>query len=205
MERGKFISLEGIDGCGKTTLKEQLEDYLGGKYELLIVREPGGTQISEKIRAMLLDIRNDGMMASTEAFLYAAARSQLVEELIRPALAAGKMVIADRYMDSTIAYQGYGRGLDIKFLQELNMLCTAGLKPDLTLLLDIDPGEGQRRRQKDIPDRLEKEGIEFQSRIRSGYLQIQQQEPERIKLLNAALSIQELCDEALKYIASILD
>ena len=204
MERGKFISLEGIDGCGKTTLKEQLEEYLSGKYEVLIVREPGGTEISEKIRGMLLDIRNDGMMASTEAFLYAAARSQLVEELIRPALAAGKMVIADRYMDSTIAYQGYGRGLDIEFLQELNLLCTAGLKPDLTLLLDIDPREGQRRRKKDIPDRLEKEGIDFQSRIRSGYLQIQQQEPERIKRLNGEQNIKELCNEALKYIEKIL-
>lgn len=205
MNRGKFISLEGIDGSGKTTLKEKLADYLSSKYELLIVREPGGTEISEKIRGMLLDIRNDGMMAGTEAFLYAAARNQLVEELIRPALAAGKIVIADRYMDSTIAYQGYGRGLNIKFLQELNILCTAGVKPDLTLLLDIDPREGQRRRQKDIPDRLEKEGIDFQSRIRSGYLQIQQQEPERIKLLNAASSIQELYEEALKYIAGILD
>ena len=182
-----------------------MADYLSSKYYLLIVREPGGTEISEKIRGMLLDIRNDGMMAGTEAFLYAAARNQLVEELIRPALAAGKIVIADRYMDSTIAYQGYGRGLNIKFLQELNILCTAGVKPDLTLLLDIDPREGQRRRQKDIPDRLEKEGIDFQSRIRSGYLQIQQQEPERIKLLNAASSIQELYEEALKYIAGILD
>ncbi len=205
MNRGKFISLEGIDGSGKTTLKEKLADYLSSKYELLIVREPGGTEISEKIRGMLLDIRNDGMMAGTEAFLYAAARSQLVEELIRPALAAGKIVIADRYMDSTIAYQGYGRGLNIKFLQELNILCTAGVEPDLTLLLDIDPREGQRRRQKDIPDRLEKEGIDFQSRIRSGYLQIQQQEPERIKLLNAGSSIQELYEEALKYIVGILD
>jgi len=205
LDRGKFISLEGIDGSGKTTLKEKLADYLSSKYELLIVREPGGTEISEKIRGMLLDIRNDGMMAGTEAFLYAAARSQLVEELIRPALAAGKIVIADRYMDSTIAYQGYGRGLNIKFLQELNILCTAGVEPDLTLLLDIDPREGQRRRQKDIPDRLEKEGIDFQSRIRSGYLQIQQQEPERIKLLNAGSSIQELYEEALKYIVGILD
>lgn len=204
MKAGKFISLEGIDGCGKTTLKEQLEKHLSQKYEVLMVREPGGTEISEKIRAMLLDIRNDGILARTEAFLYAAARSQLVEEVIRPALAAGEIVIADRYMDSTIAYQGYGRGLDVAFLQQLNQLCTAGLKPDLTLLLDIDPQEGQRRRKKDIPDRLEKEGIDFQSRIRSGYLQIQEQEPERMKRLNGTQSIQEICNEALHYIEMIL-
>lgn len=204
MQRGIFISLEGIDGCGKTTLKEQLENKMGQKYEVLIVREPGGTEISEKIRGMLLDIRNEGMLARTEAFLYAAARSQLVEEVVRPALESGKVVIADRYMDSTIAYQGYGRGLDIAFLQELNTLCTAGLVPDLTLLLDIDPLEGQRRRKKDIPDRLEKEGLDFQSRIRNGYLEIQQQETGRIKLLNGTQGIQDVCNEALGYIENIL-
>lgn len=204
MQRGLFISLEGIDGCGKTTLKEQLENHLNKKYEVLMVREPGGTEISEKIRGMLLDIRNEGMLARTEAFLYAAARSQLVEEIIRPALESGKVVIADRYMDSTIAYQGYGRGLDIDFLKELNTLCTAGLTPDLTLLLDIDPQEGQRRRRQEIPDRLEKEGLDFQSRIRSGYLQIQQQEADRIKLLNGTQSIPEVCEKALDFIKSIL-
>jgi dTMP kinase len=202
--RGKFISLEGIDGCGKTTLREQLHDYFEGKYEILILREPGGNEVSEKIRDMLLDIRNVGIRPRTEAFLYAASRSQLVEEMIRPALLAGKVVIADRYMDSTIAYQGYGRGLDITFLQALNQLCTDGLKPDLTLLLDIDPHEGQRRRNKDIPDRLEKEGLAFQSRIRQGYLAMQQAEPQRIKLLNGADSIAALREQALQYLAGIL-
>jgi dTMP kinase len=202
--RGKFISLEGIDGCGKTTLREQLHDYLKDKYEILILREPGGTEVSEKIRDMLLDIRNVGIRPRTEAFLYAASRSQLVEEMIRPALLAGKVVIADRYMDSTIAYQGYGRGLDIAFLQALNQLCTDGLKPDLTLLLDIDPREGQRRRKKDIPDRLEKEGLAFQSRIRQGYLAMQQAEPERIKILNGADSIAAVREQALQYLTGIL-
>jgi dTMP kinase len=202
--RGKFISLEGIDGCGKTTLREQLHDYFKGKYEILILREPGGNEVSEKIRDMLLDIRNIGIRPRTEAFLYAASRSQLVEEMIRPALLAGKVVIADRYMDSTIAYQGYGRGLDIAFLQALNQLCTDGLKPDLTLLLDIDPREGQRRRKKDIPDRLEKEGLAFQSRIRQGYLAMQLAEPQRIKLLNGADSIAALREQALQYLAGIL-
>jgi len=204
LSSGKFISLEGIDGCGKTTLKEQLAAYLGGKYELILLREPGGTEISEKIRDMLLDIRNEGMLARTEALLYAAARAQLVEEIVRPALGAGKLVIADRYLDSTIAYQGYGRSLDIAFLEQLNRLCTDGLKPDLTLLLDIEPGEGQKRRHKDIPDRLEKEGLDFQTRIRNGYLLIQQEEPERIKLLNGHNSIEELCQEAIQYIEALL-
>jgi dTMP kinase len=203
-DRGKFISLEGIDGCGKTTLREQLYDYFKRKYEILVLREPGGTEVSEKIRDMLLDVRNVGIKPRTEAFLYAASRTQLVEEMVLPALLEGKMVIADRYMDSTIAYQGYGRGLDIDFLRELNRLCTAGLKPDLTLLLDIDPEEGQRRRKKDIPDRLEKEGLAFQSRVRQGYLEMQQAEPERIKLLNGDDSVEDLREQALQHLAMLL-
>lgn len=202
--KGKFISLEGIDGCGKTTLRDQLYDYYKEKYEVLVLREPGGTEVSEKIRDMLLDVRNVGIKSRTEAFLYAASRSQLVEEMILPALQAGKIVIADRFMDSTIAYQGYGRGLDIEFLQELNHLCTGGLKPDLTLLLDIDPEEGQKRRNQDIPDRLEKEGLEFQSRVRAGYLALQRAEPDRIKLLNGGASIIELRGQALQHLAVLL-
>jgi len=198
--KGIFISLEGIDGCGKTTLKEHLLALMVSNYEVIGIREPGGTLISEKIRDMLLDVRNDGIIGKTEALLYAAARSQLVEEVIRPALSQGKIVIADRYMDSTIAYQGYGRGLDMKFLEDLNRLCTGGLKPDLTLLLDIDPQEGQSRRKKDVPDRLEKEGIEFQDRIRYGYLKLWEKEPLRIKRLDASRTIQELVLEAKKLV-----
>jgi len=153
---------------------------------------------------MLLDIRNEGILPRTEAMLYAAARCQVVEEIIRPALQAGKLVIADRYMDSTIAYQGYGRGLDINFLKQLNDLCTNGIKPDLTFLVDIDPEEGQRRRKKDIPDRLEKEGLDFQNRIRNGYLQMQMEEPERIKLLNGDQSIEEICREAVRHMEALL-
>jgi dTMP kinase len=201
---GKFISLEGIDGCGKTTLREQLYDHLKDKYEILILREPGGTEVSEKIRDMLLDVKNVGITSRTEAFLYAASRSQLVEEMILPALQAGKIIIADRFMDSTIAYQGYGRGLDIELLMELNRLCTGGLKPDLTLLLDIDPEEGQKRRNKDVPDRLEKEGMEFQSRVRAGYIALQRDEPDRIKLLNGGVSIIELREQALQHLSMLL-
>jgi dTMP kinase len=198
--RGVFISLEGIDGSGKTTLKENLLSLLAEKHQVMGIREPGGTVISEKIRDMLLDVSNDGIIGKTEALLYAAARSQVVEEVIRPALAQGMIILADRYMDSTIAYQGYGRGLDIQFLQDLNRLCTGGLKPDLTLLLDIDPYEGQIRRKRDIPDRLEKEGLDFQARIRAGYLHLWEQEPLRIKKLDASRTIEEITQAALEII-----
>ncbi len=202
--RGKLISLEGIDGCGKTTLRQQLSDYLQDKYEVLILREPGGTEVSEKIREILLDVRNTGIRPRTEAFLYATARSQLVEELILPALQEGKIIIADRFLDSTIAYQGYGRGIDIEFLKVLNLLCTGGLKPDLTLLLDIEPEEGQKRRNQEVPDRLEKEGLEFQSLVRAGYLTIQREEPDRIKLIDGGVSIFEVREQALQHLSVLL-
>ncbi len=201
--RGWFISIEGIDGAGKTTLKDGLLAYLQDKYDVVSIREPGGTVVSEKIRDMLLDVRNDGILARTEALLYAAARSQVVEEIISPALDSGKIVIADRYMDSTIAYQGYGRGLDVVFLHSLNELCTRGIKPDLTLLLDIDPAEALSRRIRNKPDRLEKEGIEFQSRVREGYLRLQQENPARIKLLPGSLPISDLYQAAIQYVDSL--
>jgi len=203
--RGIFISLEGIDGSGKTTLKEHLVTTMSSNYEIIGIREPGGTSISEKIRDILLDIRNKGIMDKTEALLYAAARSQLVEEVIRPSLDQGKIIIADRFMDSTIAYQGYGRGIDLQFLEDLNRLCTGGLKPDITFLLDINPEEGQRRRRNDIPDRLEKEGIEFQNRIRDGYLKLWEKEPSRIKKLDGTHTIQELVLETYIHIRSMIN
>lgn len=194
--RGVFISLEGIDGSGKTCVKDIILRQLAG-WEVLNIREPGGTATSEKIRAILLDCQNEGIKPLTEAFLYAAARAQLVEEVIRPALAAGKVIIADRFLDSTIAYQGYGRGLDRQMLTELNQLCTSGLKPDLTLLLDVDPEEGLRRRGGELPDRLEKEGLDFQRRVREGYLQIARAEPERMRVINAGRSLSEVAGEAV--------
>ncbi|MDD3269833.1 MAG: dTMP kinase [Syntrophomonadaceae bacterium] len=202
-EPGVFVSLEGIDGCGKSSLKEGLLAYLG-QYQVISTREPGGTSISEKIRALLLDINNEAMLPRTEAMLYGAARCQLVDEIIRPALVDGKIVLADRYMDSTLAYQGYGRGLDLDFLQALNALCTGGVKPDLTLLLDISPEEGLRRRGKNIPDRLEKEGIDFQQKVRVGYLHMARQEPQRIKVLDAGRNLDEVLAAAINYIEPLL-
>ncbi len=195
-EKGYFISLEGIDGCGKSTLKENLLMELRQTNAVIGIREPGGTAISEMIRDMLLDARNSGIIGRTEALLYAAARSQVVEEVIRPALARGQIVIADRYMDSTIAYQGYGRGLDLELLADLNRICTGGLSPDLTIYLDLDPMTALQRRGKDQPDRLEQEGIEFQARVRAGYLQLCVNEP-RIRCLDASHDQQQLLDEAM--------
>lgn len=202
--RGVFISLEGIDGSGKSTLARSLVDALAKKHQVLGLREPGGTVISEKIREMLLDVRNDGIIGKAEAMLYAAARCQLVEEVIRPGLEQGMIIIADRYLDSTVAYQGYGRGLDLGFLEDLNRLCTGGLKPDLTLLLDLDPQEALLRRSDEIPDRLEQEGLAFQIRIREGYLKLWGIEPERIKRLDATHSPALLLQEALSLVERLL-
>lgn len=202
-KNGAFISLEGIDGSGKTTLRELLVSALNSD-NIISIREPGGTYISEKIRAVLLDTRNMGMAARTEALLYAAARSQVVEEIIRPALTQGKLILADRYLDSTIAYQGYGRGLDLDFLTQLNNLCTGGLKPDLTLVLDVDPMEGQRRRSQEKPDRLEQEGISFQQRVREGYLVIASREPERVKVIDASRDQNDVLTEAMKYLKELV-
>lgn len=198
-----FISLEGIDGAGKTSLKDHLVNYLKD-VKVICIREPGGTEISEKIRELLLDVKNAGILPKTEAMLYATARSQVVEEVVRPALEAGHIVIADRYIDSTIAYQGFARGLDISFLQELNHLCTAGLKPDITLLLDLDPEIAKARKAEGVPDRLELEGLLFQEQVRAGYLQMAKEEPQRIKVLDASLTEEEVASNAIKLIAGFL-
>jgi dTMP kinase len=203
--KGLFISLEGIDGSGKTSLAGHIKEQLTLRgHNVLTVREPGGTLISEKIRSMLLDVKNAGILPQTEALLYAAARSQVVQEIIRPGLERGEMVLADRYLDSTLAYQGYGRGLDLKYLTQLNQLCTGGLLPQLTLLLDVDPAKAAARRKKDIPDRLEKEGLEFQSKVRQGYLEIARQQPQRIKIIDAGKPLEQVIAQVEPYLGLIL-
>lgn len=198
-----FISLEGIDGAGKTSLIDHLLNHFN-QVKIVCVREPGGTEISEKIRELILDVKNAGILPKTEALLYATARSQLVEEVIRPALKEGHIVIADRYIDSTIAYQGFARGLDVEFLQELNYLATAGLKPDLTLLLDVDPLIAKGRKTAEQPDRLEKEGIKFQQKVRQGYLHIAHLEPNRVKVLDASLTRDEVASQAIRLVEGFL-
>ncbi|WP_341372061.1 dTMP kinase [Thermosyntropha lipolytica] len=200
---GVFISIEGIDGSGKSSIKEGILSFLQD-YNPVGVREPGGTFISEKIRELLLDFKNSSITPRTEAFLYASSRSQLVDEVIRPALEAGKIVVADRYIDSTLAYQGYGRGLDLEFLEMLNQLCTGGLKPDLTILLDIDPEIGIKRRRGKKEDRLEGEGLPFQEKVRAGYLELARREPERIKVIDAGRSLEEVLNDALAAVSLFL-
>jgi len=203
-EKGVFISIEGIDGSGKTTLVNQLIDRLKGKtIPVLSIREPGGTRVSEKIRELLLNRDNFDILPRTEALLYAAARIQLLEEKIKPALAQGYLVIADRYLDSTIAYQGFGRGIDLEFLELLNNLCTGGMVPDLTFLLDIDPLKAAQRRSNINRDRLEMEGDDFLKRVRNGYLQLAAHN-RRIKVIDASKPIEDVLEECWQYIKAAI-
>ncbi|MGE5398565.1 MAG: dTMP kinase [Chitinophagales bacterium] len=171
--KGLIITFEGIDGTGKTTQIARLARRLEEKgFPAVVLREPGGSVISEKIRALLLDARNTGMVPLAEAMLYASARAQMVEEILKPLLVNGKIILVDRFIDSTIAYQGYGRGLDIDSLHNLNHLATGGLEPDLTILLDLEPAKASGRLEGTPSDRLEQEGLGFQNKVREGYLQL---------------------------------
>lgn len=204
-DKGLLISLEGIDGCGKSSIITYLNSQLG-PYKLVNIREPGGTMLSETIRDMLLDEEdNYNIGRETEALLYAAARSQVVSQVIKPALVQGKLVLADRFIDSTIAYQGYGRGLDISYLEAMNNFCTGGLKPDLTILLDLEPELSYSSRKSQAPDRIEREGIGFQKRVRQGYLQLAAGEPHRISIINAAQEFDIVSRLALARVQQVID
>jgi dTMP kinase len=174
-----FITLEGIEGSGKSTQLRRLADYLRQRGKtVLTTREPGGCPIADAIRQILLHPANTAMVPRAELLLYAAARAQHVAEVIRPALERGEVVLCDRFLDATMAYQGYGRGLDLPLIEELNRLATGGLLPDLTLLLDMPAEEGLRRarRRNDLSateeGRFEAEALEFHRRVRSGYLEL---------------------------------
>ena len=190
---GLFISFEGIDGCGKSTQADLLKSHLESKGEtVVLIREPGGSIISEQIREILLNPANDTMDASTEAILLAASRSQLTREVIIPALENGHVVICDRYADSTLAYQGYGRGIKLEWLEKLNAFATAGVKPDITLLVDLSVDEALRRMESKSFDRIEMEGVEFLERVRSGYLEMAESYCERYFMLNGIHTIEEM-------------
>lgn len=188
-----FITLEGPDGSGKTTQARLLADWLKEQgHPVLLVREPGGTAIGERIREILHDPAHTGVAPWAEVFLYAASRAQLVAEIIRPALAAGRTVLCDRYADSTLAYQGYGRGLDLSALRQVLALATGGLTPDLTFCLDLSPEEGLARRRKGRGEwnRLDQEAVEFHRRVRAGYLELAGLEPRRWVLVDAARPVE---------------
>ena len=166
-----FITFEGVEGCGKTTQVRLLAERLAGRgVPVLATREPGGAAISEQIRALILDAHNDDMEPLTEALLYEASRAQFVRQIVQPALARGSVVICDRFTDSTLAYQGYGRGLDLSMLNTLNAVATGNLTPDLTILLDVPVAEGLARRQRGGDwNRLDAAGDAFHERVAAGY------------------------------------
>ena len=185
MIAGKLITFEGIDGSGKSTQIQLLEaefEKLGISYKTF--REPGGTKLSEKIRTILLDKENIELYSYAESLLFAAARAQLTAEQIKPAITKGEFVICDRFTDSTIAYQGYGRGLNINNLELINTIATDGLIPDITFILDIDPQKATERLKTVNPDRMEAAGIDFFKKIRQGYCQIREQNQSRCIVIN---------------------
>lgn len=185
MTRGKFITFEGIDGSGKTTQIRYLDDFLRARgLETLLLREPGGTKIGEAVRDLLLDMRFEEMTPETELFLFEAARAQLVRQGIRPALDRGVWVISDRFHDSSLAYQGYGRGLPLEEVRALNRLAVGETLPDLTILLELGPkaraARLEKRRHDGLKDRIDVETEDFKQRVCEGFQSIARAEPDRI-------------------------
>ena len=191
MKKGLFITFEGADGCGKTTQMKLFAEYLKKQnIDVILTREPGGKGLGEKVREILLNY--DGPVSDRcESFLFLADRAQNIDIIVNPAVSQGKVVLCDRHIDSTVAYQGYGRGLDIERINKLNEIATNGKKPDLTFVFDIDVETSMQRVGKE-KDRMESAGIEFHNRVRKGYLELAKQEPQRIKVLDATKSINEI-------------
>ena len=208
-----FITLEGIEGSGKTTQIEYLVAFLENKGNPCVTtREPGGTVIGNKIRAILLDPERKDMDAKTELLLYMADRAQHIHSLVNPSLAAGKTVLCDRYFDATLVYQGYARGLDIELIKTLHSTLFEDLKPDVTILLDLPPKVGLQRAWKQLDNgqrsnkegRFEEEKLEFHQRVREGYLELANAEPDRFHIIDAAQDEQLVRNNILKIINSIM-
>lgn len=205
MKKGYFITFEGGDGSGKSTQIGILKEYLEGQgYDVILTREPGGTAISEKIREIILDPESNEMSDITETMLYAAARAQLVDEVIKPAVEAGRIVICDRFVDSSIAYQAYGRELG-DCVNIINSYAVAGCMPDLTILLKVDPNEGRSRIESRKLDRIERASEEFHSRVYEGYLELEREFPERITGINANGTIEEIAALISKRVKTLLE
>ncbi|MDN5317961.1 MAG: dTMP kinase [Thermoanaerobacterium sp.] len=205
MYKGKLIAFEGIDGSGKTTQINLLKEYLLSiGRDIVVLREPGGTNVGEKIRNILLDKKNK-IVPTAEALLYAASRAELVNEVIIPSLNNGKIVILDRFVDSSIVYQGYARGIGVKAVEEINNIAIAGLVPDLTIYLDIKPKETIKRidRRKD-KDRLEMEDLEFHEKVYEGYKQLIKSRPDRYLVIDATYDIDYIQKSIIKEISKII-
>lgn len=203
MKKGLFITLEGADGCGKTTQLNLLKEYLTSRgYEIVVTREPGGKGLGEKLREILLNY--DGEVSDRcEAFLYLADRAQNIDTIIKPAINSGKIVLCDRHTDSSVAYQGYGREQNIENINMLNELAVNGVHPDLTIVFDIDT-ETSMARVGAEKDRLESAGIEFHKRVRNGYLEIAKKNPQRIKVVDASQTIEDVQRDVIKIIEGVL-
>lgn len=203
-----FITFEGPDGSGKTTQLNLLMPVLESMdLDVIRTREPGGTDIGNQIREVIMNMKNKSMDPRTEILLFCASRAQLVEELIRPSLSAGKIILCDRYADSTLAYQGYGHGLDRQALSALLSFATGGLKPDLTLLFDISAEAGLRRRQSNHEEwnRMDDYALRFHERVRSGYLEMAAAEPSRWVVINADRPAEEIHQEVVEVLKKRLE
>ena len=203
--RGTLVTFEGIDGCGKSTQVELVARmFENAGISCVRLREPGGTAISEDIRAMLLDPSNAEMCDECELLLYEASRAQLVRQVIEPELAAGTLVVCDRFYDSTYAYQVGGRGLASDLVARANALGSCGLVPDLTVVLDLDPFESLARATEGGADRLEGEGLAFQRRVREAYLRLAAAEPSRVRLVDASGTVDEVHAHVADVIAGVV-
>ena len=203
MKKGLFITFEGADGCGKTTQINMLKNYLENQgYQVVLTREPGAKGLGEKVREILLNY--EGTVSDRcESFLFLADRAQNIDIIVNPAVNEGKIVLCDRHIDSTVAYQGYGRGLDIGRIKMLNNIATNGRKPDLTIVFDIDVETSMQRVGKN-KDRMESAGTEFHNRVRDGYLKIAKEEPERIKVVNSIQTVNDVFEEVKKIVNKYL-
>ncbi|MDD3375660.1 MAG: dTMP kinase [Candidatus Omnitrophica bacterium] len=203
--KGKFITFEGSEGCGKSTQAKLLCDYLQDKNrKVLHIREPGGIKISEKIRSILLDVQNEEMTKECEVLLYMAARAQLVEEIIAPALKKGIIVVCDRFLDSTLAYQGYGCGIDVNLIEQVGFFATKGIVPDITFLLDMETSKGLSRIRQS-KDRIEQRPLEYHDCVRKGYLALAKKEPKRIKVIEANDSKDSIQQQIQEVISRMLN
>lgn len=204
MKHGLFITFEGADGCGKTTQIKFFTEYLQKNgYEVVLTREPGSKGLGENIRKILLDY--DGEVSPVcESFLFLADRAQNVDIIVKKNIEKGKIVISDRHIDSTVAYQGYGRKLDLEKIKELNNIATSGLKPDLTFVFDIDIETSMQRVGK-TKDRMEASGKEFFERVQNGYLEIAKNEPNRVKVINANDTVENINKQVISLFEDLIN